>query len=97
MDPNLLFNSDWTEIGKSLTFLWISALCVIIASAHMLLGHIVLPSLIDSYNIPKFIQRQRIPLYLVAVAFYGIAAWFLIQFAIGSKDVISLFWNDFWI
>ena len=97
MDPNVLFNSEWTEIGKSLTFLWAAALCVIIASGHMLLGHIVLPSLKDSYNLPEILQKQRIPLYLVSVAFYVAAAWFVIQFLIGSHDVISRFWNDFWI
>ncbi|MQG39179.1 MAG: hypothetical protein FI718_04245 [SAR202 cluster bacterium] len=97
MDPNILFNYEWTEIGKSLTFLWISALCVIIASGHILLGHVILPSLVESYNLPKFIQKQRIPLYLVSAVFYGAAMWFLIQFIIGSKDVIALFWNDFLI
>ena len=97
MDPNILFNYEWTEIGKSLTFLWISALCVIIASGHILLGHVILPSLVESYNLPKFIQKQRIPLYLVSAVFYWAAMWFLIQFIIGSKDVIALFWNDFLI
>ena len=97
MDPNVLLNSEWSEIGKSLTFLWAAALCVLIGSGHMLLGHIVLPSLKDSYNLPKFLQKQRIPLYLVSVAFYAAAAWFVIQFLIGSHDVISRFWNDFLI
>ena len=97
MDPNILFNSEWTDIGNSLTFLWAAALCVIMGSAHMLLGHVILPSLKESYNLPKFLQMQRIPLYLVSVVFYAVAAWLVIQFLIGSHDVLSRFWNDFWI
>jgi len=97
MDPNVLLNSEWSEIGKSLTFLWAAAFCVILASGNMLLGHIILPSLIDSYHIPKSLQKTRALFYFVSIAIYAVAAWLIIQFLIGSKDVISRFWNDFLI
>ena len=97
MDPNVLFNSEWAEIGKSLTFLWAAAFCVILGSGNILLGHVILPSLIDSYHIPKSLQKARLMFYAIAIAIYAAAAWLIIQFVIGSNNVISRFWNDYWI
>lgn len=96
MDPGSLLYFEWSELGKLLINLWIIVGLVVFCVANMLIGHVLIPSLVATFEIPASIQKVR-PLFLaLALGSFGLATFVLLQ-VINLAGVISRFWSDYWI
>ena len=91
MDPVGLANSEWAEIDKLLISLWCVTGFVVLFAANMLAGYIFIPSLVASFHLPSVAQKARPLFYVVAVAVFELVR--VIEFS----EVLSKFWDDYWI
>ena len=96
MNPAELGSSEWSDIGKLLTNLWIVVIFIVLFATNMLLGHNLIPSLVASQHIPNSFQKARPLLYVLAIVFFGLDAFFLVQ-AISLASVLRRFWESYWI
>ncbi len=103
MDPNTLVNPDWSDIGNILTNLWIMVGLVVLFATNLLIGHIFIPSLVDTGHIPQDTQKFRPAFYLLALVAFVFTIFFLIQsidvavFGPEGEGVIDRFFKRFWI
>ena len=96
MDPVALTGYEWSDIGRTLTNIWLMVGFVVVAAANILIGHIFVPSLVSSRHLPAFVGKIRpmfygVALLAFAVAFYELVAGFELV------DVIKRFWHEPWI
>jgi len=96
VDPAAIGSSEWRELGKMLTSLWVVVLFVVLFATNMLLGHNAIPSLVASGHIPNTWQRTRPALYALAVTSFGVAMFFLYR-VVDMAGVLRDFWADYWI
>ena len=96
MDPAGLGNFEWTEIGSLLTYLWIAVALILFFATSLLVGHIFIPSLVDSFHLPPGFQKTRPVFYLMATVFFGLML-VVLYLAIDLSDVLARFWDDYWI
>jgi len=96
MDPAPLTNFEWTEINRLLTNLWIMVALVIFFSTNLLVGHILIPSLVASYDLPSSIQKTRPGFYILALAGF-IAVIGVLVVTIDLADVIPTIFDTYWI
>ena len=96
MNPTALTNFEWTEIGRMLTTLWVVVIFIVLFASNMLLGHNFIPSLVASQHIPDSFQKVRPVLYGLAIIFFGLAVFFMIQ-VINLAGVLDRIWADYWI
>ena len=96
MDPAALGGSEWSEIGKLLTNLWLVVFFIVIFATNMLLGHNLIPSLHASGHIPDVFQKTRPAFYSLAIVSFGLAMFFLAR-VVDNAGVFRDFWPDYWI
>ena len=96
MDPVGLLSYEWTEIGKVLTSLWIMVGLIIFVATNALISLIFIPSLVASFHLPPVAQKTRPLFYALAIASLALAVVVLIR-VIDQSDVISRFYDDYWI
>ena len=96
MDPVGLANSEWAEIDKLLISLWCVTGFVVLFAANMLAGYIFIPSLVASFHLPSVAQKARPLFYVVAVISLAAAVFELVR-VIEFSEVLSKFWDDYWI
>ncbi len=96
MDPTPLTNSEWTEIGRILTNLWLMVALVIFFSTNLLVGHIIIPSLVASHHVPTALQKTRPLFYALAIAGFA-AALAVLLMTIDLAGVIADIFETYWI
>ena len=96
MNPAELGGSEWSDIGKLLINLWIVVIFIVLFASNILLGHNFIPSLVASQHIPDSFQKVRPVLYGLAIIFFGLAVFFMIQ-VINLAGVLDRIWADYWI
>ena len=96
MDPTGLSTSEWSDIGRLLTYLWIVVALVASFSINMLIGHVFIPSLVSSFHLPGFLDKIRPAFYTLAVISLGVAVLVFVQ-ALGLFGVLERIWDDYWI
>lgn len=96
MDPTGLTNPEWTEIGELLTNLWMMVAAVIFLATNILIGHIFIPSLVATGQIPENAQRARPVFYVLALAAFAVGLFLLLQ-VIDLAGVLDRIWDDYWI
>ena len=96
MDPSGLEVYEWSEIGKLLRHLWLMVLLVLAFAGSLLVAHILIPSMVTSYRLPRIAQRARPIFYAGAVLFF-VSAIVTLLIIIGLSDVLERFWPDYWI
>ena len=96
MDPTGLANPEWTEIGETLTMLWLVVASVVFLATNVIVGHIVIPSLVASGQIAANAQRARPVFYALALAGFAIGVFFFVQ-VIELAGVLERIWDDYWI
>ena len=96
MNPAELGSYEWGEISKLLINLWIVVIFIVLFASNMLLGHNMIPSLVASQHIPRSFQKARPVFYVLAIIFFGLAAFFLYQ-VIDLAGVLRNFWETYWI
>ncbi len=96
MDPTGLTNPEWTEIGDLLTNLWMIVASVIFLSTNIIIGHIFIPSLVASSQMPESAQRARPVFYVLALIGFGVGLFLMFQ-VIDLAGVLDRIWDDYWI
>ncbi len=72
MDPNFITSLDWIEYRDLISYLWLLPILMFVVSTSILLSFGIIPSLVESKEIPEKTQRIRPLLYLtVAGALTG--------------------------
>ena len=96
MDPTPLTSSEWSELGKVLTSMWLMVALVIFVSTNLLVGHILIPSLVASHHLPDSLQKTRVGFYALGIA--GSAATLVVLLmAIDHAGVIADIFETYWI
>ena len=96
MDPAPLTTAEWSELGALLTNLWIVVAFVVLFAATMIVGHICIPSLVESRHIPDRWDRTRPIFYAVAILSFVLAMVFLAR-VVDYAGVLRQFWDVYWI
>ena len=96
MDPAPINSIVWGELGSMLSSLWLVVIFIVLFATNMLLGHNLIPSLVASRHLPDKLQTTRPIFYVLALASFGVAMFFLSQ-VVDSAGVLRLFWADYWI
>ena len=103
MDPAPLLNPEWTDIGDLLTNLWIEVGLIVFIATNMLVGHIFIPSLVNTEHIPARVMKLRPIFYALAaltVSLVVIVMYMTIAEAVIGTDgegFIDRFYKKFWI
>ena len=95
-DPAFITSSDWSDIGKLLVALWIFVFCVVGFALAFLLAHAIVPSLLETGEIPEKARRARPLIYLGAMVSLALVAFFLTS-ATNLSDVMENFYDRWWI
>ena len=96
MDPVALGLTEWTELGKLLTSLWVVVLFVVLFAFNMIIGHNFLPSFVASGHLPAVWQKVRLFFYVSGFACFAIAVFFFVR-VVDLASVLGTFWSDYWI
>ena len=66
MDPNFITALDWIEYRDLVSYLWLFPILMFVFATSILVGFGVIPSLVNSKELPEKAQRIRPLLYLSA-------------------------------
>lgn len=95
-DPAFITSLDWSAIGKLLMSLWLFVISAVGFGFAFLMAHAIVPSLLETGELPKRARRARPSLYLGAIIALALAAFFLAS-ATGLSNVIENFYSRWWI
>lgn len=96
MDPAYVTNEIWHGLSVMLRFLWLYLFFIIGVAFNFLIAHAVIPSLVDSGQLPPRIARLRPLFYLGALGLLVLALAFFVLTVI-NVDVIEEAWGRWWI
>ncbi len=99
-DPEALNHFDWRSMSVLLRWIWLIPIFALGFSAHMVLAHAVIPSLLDSGHVPdglrERVRKLRFPLYVSAFIILGALAFWISEAADAAHE-IRRFWHRDWI
>lgn len=95
MDPVFISLSEWSDLGRLLTFFWGVLLFIIGFGGSLLLAHAFIPSLVGTGHLPQGVLRVRPVLYATAFISLGIAALFFFN-VVTLSDVAGRVWPTRW-
>ncbi len=96
MDPEVLANPQWSELGDLLTSLWIMVALVVLFATNMLIANNWLPSFIQSRHIDSSLSRARPLFYALALCSFG-GAMYMLSRVVDHAGVLRDFWPNYWI
>ena len=96
VDPEPLLHAQWSELGDLLTNIWIVVVFIIFFALNMLIANNWLPSLTATRHIPPTLAKLRPGFYLVSIASFGCAMYFLSR-VVDHAGVLRDFWPNYWI
>ena len=96
MDPPFLTNQIWHDLSTMLRFLWVYVFFIIAVAFNFLIAHAIIPSLVDSGQLPARVARLRPLFYLGALSLLALAAVFLVL-TLMNADVLGRVWPRWWI
>ena len=97
MDPEAIGLSTWSEIGKTLTNLWLVVLFTVLVAGNLLVAHNLVPSFVASRHVAADARKAGVAFYLLAIISLGLALFFLARVIGLANDTLRLFWESFWI
>ena len=96
-DPGAVTASDWLEIGKWMTRLWLYFFFIVGFALTFLTAHAVIPSLVSTGQIPsEKAQKLSPPLYIGAALILAVAMVFL-SLTVNKSYLLEQFYDRFWI
>jgi hypothetical protein len=95
--PAMVTPADWDALRQGLTYVWLWAGGAVLAALTMLVGHGVIPSLLDTQSVPPRLAWARPPLYGLAVVAAGFALYMLVQVALIYAAVFLRIYPRFWV
>ena len=88
-DPAFITQQNWREVSDLLAALWMIFGSALGFGGSMLLAHGMIPSLVNSRDLPReMASRVRPPLYLAAAVFLGLALTSVLLF-VDRLDVVT--------
>ena len=96
VDPEAVDALLWAAIGHWMHWLWAYLFSVVILAFSFLTAHALIPSLVSSGHLPRKFLKLRIPMYLSAAGFFGLAVFFMVWTVENTKAIEDLY-NRFWI
>jgi hypothetical protein len=91
MDPNFITSLDWIEYRDLISYLWLFPILMFVVSTSILLSFGIIPSLVESKEIPEKAQRIRPLLYLTAA---GALAGFVVVLFV-ARDLARVIENTY--
>ena len=95
-DPSSLSNVQWMEMGSLLISLWLFVGAMIAFAGSILLGHVLIPSLVETKHIPASLLKLRPAFYITGLIFFA-GALYLIVRIVNLTDVIGTFYDRWFI
>lgn len=93
-DPAYITSTDWAAISNLLATLWQILGSALGLGGSMLLAHGMIPSLVNTRDIPSELGRKiRPPLYLAGVTFLAMGLFSAYQFADRLGAVTSIYYR----
>ena len=97
MDPAFLTNFEWTELGKTITLLWVFLLLIVLFAANLILAHVFIPSLVSTGGLSQERARLLRPA-LYAFSFTSLAALAWVFFSlVRHRGILSQIYERLWI
>ncbi len=96
-NPEMMTTADWNALVYGLTYVWLWAGSAVVAALAMLVGHGVIPSLLETESIPRPLRLARPPLYVVALVGAAFALYMLVQVALIYAAVFLRIYPRFWV
>jgi TRAP-type C4-dicarboxylate transport system permease small subunit len=94
--PEQMTPEQWEHVTQTLIWLWLFVGCMILGAGSMLMAHIVIPSLVETRDIPAKIASVRPVIYgLAAIAFAG--AIFVFVSFVRALDEFQQIYPSTWI
>ena len=90
-DPRALTSVEWNNIHMFLQWLWIYFPLVVTFGLTLLTAHAVIPSLVNTGQLPESAQKLRIPLTSVAGLLFVVAVVILILGINAQIDVKAIY------
>ena len=81
MDPAVITNPLWTDIGNLLKLLWVLLFFVIVFASNLLLGHILIPTLVATRHLPERVAKLRPMFYGVSILALVVVAFIIVRIA----------------
>ena len=91
MDPNFITSLDWIEYRDLISYLWLFPILMFVVSTSILLSFGIIPSLVESKEIPEKAQKIRPLLYLTAA---GALAGFVVVLFV-ARDLARVIENTY--
>ena len=91
MDPNVISSLDWIKYRDLVSFLWLFPIMIFVFSTSILISFGIIPSLVESKEIPEGAQRLRPLLYLSAI---GAITGFVVALII-ARDMAGIIENTY--
>ena len=96
MEPAYVSSDIWHGLSTMLRFFWLYLLLIVGFASNFLIAHAIIPSLVDSDQLPIRIARLRPLFYLGAFSILAIAV-VVIGFGISSAGVVGEIYGRWWI
>tara|TARA_B100000929_G_scaffold224801_1_gene181154 strand:- start:120 stop:416 length:297 start_codon:yes stop_codon:yes gene_type:complete len=90
-DPRALTSVEWNNIHMFLQWLWIYFPLVVTFGLTLLTAHAVIPSMVNTGQLPESTQKLRIPLTGIAALLFVAAAVILILGINAQLDVKAIY------
>ncbi len=90
-DPRALTSVEWNNIHMFLQWLWIYFPLVVTFCLTLLTAHAVIPSMVNTGQLPESTQKLRIPLTGIAALLFVAAAVILILGINAQLDVKAIY------
>ena len=91
MDPNFISSLDWIAYRDLVSFLWLFPILIFVFSTSILISFGIIPSLVESKEIPEKVLRVRPLLYLSAI---GAITGFVVALVI-VRDMAGIIENTY--
>ena len=90
-DPRALTSVEWNNIHMFLQWLWIYFPLVVTFGLTLLTAHAIIPSMVNSGQLPESTQKLRVPLTGVAGLLFVVAVVILILGINAQLDVKAIY------
>jgi hypothetical protein len=97
MDPQPLSSADWLQLSRLLIYLFLFTGLGLTAALGFLLGHAVIPSLVQSHDAPASLGAMRWIAYPLSAAALVLTLYALVRALSLAGDVMQRVYPRFWI
>lgn len=91
MDPNFITALDWIEYRDLVSYLWLFPILIFVFSTSILLSFGIIPSLVESKEIPEKTLKIRPVFYLTAIG--ALVGFVVVMFV--ARDLARIIENTY--